>query len=74
MRVKLKICKNDGVLYEGIYDISDAKSFGAACAHAWNQLREQRLAKTTSIGALFDALDERLLDELEGAEISLSKV
>jgi hypothetical protein len=26
----------------------------------------------TSIGALFDELNERLLDELDGAEISLS--
>ena len=73
MRVNLKICKNDGVLYEGSYDIIDAESFGAACTHAWNQLRDRRLAKTTSIGALFDALNERLLDELYGAEISLSK-
>ena len=73
MQVKLKISKDNGVLYEGIYDIFDAESFGTACTHAWNQLRDRRLAKTTSIGALFDALDERLLDELYGAEISLSK-
>ena len=36
------------------------------------QLRERRLARATSIGALFDELNERLLDELDGAEISLS--
>jgi len=34
---------------------------------------EQRLRKATSIGALYEALDERLLDELLGAEISLAK-
>jgi hypothetical protein len=73
MQVRLRICKDGGALYEGIYDISDAESFGVACTHAWNRLRDQRLAKTTSIGALFDALDERLLDELYGAEITLSK-
>jgi hypothetical protein len=60
-------------LHEGSYDVSDAESFGRACAHAWTQLREQRLANASSIGALFDALDERLLDELYGAKISLSK-
>ena len=73
MRVKLKIAKNDGLLYEGIYDIFDAESFGVACTHAWNQLRDQRLTKATSVGALFDVLNDQLLDELYGAEISLSK-
>jgi hypothetical protein len=33
---------------------------------------EQKFAKASSVGALFDALDERLLEELYGAEISLS--
>ena len=51
MRAKFKICKNDGVLYEGIYDIFDAESLGGACTHAWNQLRDQRLAKTTNVGS-----------------------
>jgi hypothetical protein len=37
------------------------------------QLRDQPLAKTTSIGALYDALDKQLLDELYRAGISLSK-
>jgi hypothetical protein len=46
---------------------------GSACADAWTKLEEQRLASASSIGALFDQLDERLLEELYGAEISLSK-
>jgi hypothetical protein len=73
MKTVLRIHKDGAALYEGIYDVSDAESFGNACADAWTRLREQRLAKARSIGALFDALDERLLDELYGAEISLSK-
>jgi hypothetical protein len=73
MNVRLQIRKDGAALYEGIYDISDADSFGRACADAWAQLREQRLAKTTSIGALFEALDDELLDGLIGAEIILSK-
>lgn len=40
---------------------------------AWTELRERRLAKASSIGALFEELDEQLLDELYGADISLSK-
>ena len=73
MRAKLQIKKDGAALYECVHDISDADSFGRACAQAWTQLRAQRLEKTTSIGALFDALDEQLLDDLFGAEISLSK-
>lgn len=73
MNVRLQMRKDGSALYEGIYDIFDADSFGRACADAWAQLREQRLAKTTSIGALFEALDDELLDGLIGAEISLSK-
>jgi hypothetical protein len=73
MKVKLRIRKDGKALYEGIYDVSDAESFGKACADAWTELRERRLAKASSIGALFDELDERLLDELYGADISLSK-
>ena len=53
--------------------MSDADSFGRACADIWNQLRERRLAMA-SIGALFDELDEQLLDELYGSNISLSKL
>jgi hypothetical protein len=52
----------------------DADFFASACAHAWQQMREQRLTKATSGGALFDAMDERLLDELYEAQMSLSKV
>ncbi len=74
MKVKLRLSKNDAALYEGTYDVSDGESFGRACADVWSHLREQRLANASSIGALFAELDERLLDELYGADISLSKV
>ncbi len=74
MKVRLKIEKGDGVLYEQSYDISDAESFGKACAHAWTQLREQRLEDATSIGALFEHLNDPLLDELDGATFSLRKI
>jgi hypothetical protein len=73
MKARLKIQKDHVVLYEHAYDISDAESFGKACSHAWVQLREQRLARATSIGALFEELDDQLLDELYGAKFSLLK-
>jgi hypothetical protein len=34
---------------------------------------ERKLEQASSIGALYDTLDERLLDELDGSKISLSK-
>ena len=73
MKVKLRIQKGKAVLEERTYDISDAQSFGKACADLWTTLRDDRLAKATSIGALYDQLNERLLDELYGAQITISK-
>jgi hypothetical protein len=73
MKVKLKVQKGTAVLEEGTYDISDAEGFGKACTDLWIRLRDDRLAKATSIGALYDRLNERLLDELYGAEIRISK-
>ena len=73
MKLKLAVRKDGVSLCEGTYDVSDADSFGQACAQLWTQLLEQKLEKTNSIGALFDALDDRLLDELYGSEIILCK-
>ena len=73
MKVKLRIRKHGDALYEGTYDVFDADSFGRACADAWSKLQEQRLASVSSIGALFEELDEGLLGELLGADISLSR-
>jgi hypothetical protein len=73
MKVRLRIEKDGTSLSEGVYDVFDAESFGRAFAHLWTQMLEIRLAKASSIGALYDALDERLLDELYEADIRLSK-
>jgi hypothetical protein len=73
LKVKLRIANADVVLYEGTHDIRDAESFGAACAQAWEQLRLQRLEKATSIGALYDVLNDNVLDLLQGATITLDK-
>jgi hypothetical protein len=73
MKVRLHLQKEGAALYDGTYDVCDAASFGRAFADVWNRLRERRLATASSIGALFDELDEQLLDELYGSNISLSK-
>ena len=74
MKIKLTISKNGGAAYEVVHEITDSESFGRAFADAWAQLQDRRLQKTTSIGALMEALNEDVLDELDGAKIRLEKV
>jgi hypothetical protein len=71
MKVKLRIHKDGAALCESTYEVSDAESFGKACADLWNRLHERTFARATSIGALFDQLN--VLDELAGAQIGISK-
>lgn len=73
MKIKLRVTKADAVLYEGVHDIQDAESFGAACGEVWEHLRSQRLEKATSIGALYDVLNDDVLDLLQGTKINLDK-
>ena len=74
MKVKLGIASDDHILHEGTYDISDAESFGRACADAWEKLRTERLEKATSIGALYDILNDSVLDLLLGTKISIDRI
>ena len=73
MRIKLQIKKDNKPWYQGVYDVVDAASFGDACADAWTKLREQKLQEATSIGALYDTLEEHLIDELQDVEITFEK-
>ncbi|MBZ0147577.1 MAG: hypothetical protein K8F62_08570 [Pseudorhodoplanes sp.] len=73
MKTRLRIRKDGQPVYEGIHDISDADTFGAACSSAWSTLREQKFAQASSIGALIDTFDQRILDEMLETEITLSK-
>jgi hypothetical protein len=74
MKIKLVIRRKGIVLYEGVHEIADAESFGAAFAAAWAHLEDQRMQKTTSIGELMEMMSESLLGELSGAEIHIEKV
>jgi hypothetical protein len=74
MNVRLRITRDDAVLYEGKYDIRDAESFGSACSDAWIKLRAEKLEHATSIGALYDTLNDSVLDLLAGAKISVEKI
>ena len=75
MKIKLVIKNKKGIaLYQGVHEITDAESFGRAFADVWAQLQDRRLQKTTSIGALMEALNEDVIEELDGAEMGLKKV
>jgi hypothetical protein len=73
MKVGLRLHKDGAVLHEGVYEVSDAHTFGAACAPLWKQALGSKLLNANSIGALCDIFDERLLDELYGATITISR-
>jgi len=73
MKVRLRIVKNGASIYAGEYDITDADSFGRACADAWHKLRRWQMEQESSIGALMEHLDEGVLDQLYGAHICLDK-
>ena len=74
MKVRLEITKAGQRLHEGVYEVDDNATFGAACADAWVRICEQCVAKATSIGALMDSMHESVLDELDGAQITLKKL
>lgn len=72
MKVALKVTRGEVALYAGTYQISDADSFGAACADIWTRLHEQRMARTANVGALMETQEDSVLMDLVGAEISIS--
>jgi hypothetical protein len=74
MKVKLELAKSGALLHGGIYEIDDAQSFGAACADVWAKVRERCLTKATSIGDLMDRMHESVLDELDGAKLTVRKL
>jgi len=74
MKIQLKITKGGASLYAGVHEVEDADSFGKACAEAWSALRERQLDSETSIGDLMDHLSRTVLDQLDGALITVSKV
>ncbi len=74
MKMKLEITKAGRRLHEGVYEIDDTASFGAAWEDVWIKARERWMAKTSSIGDLIDSMHDGVIDELNGAEIKLRKL
>lgn len=73
MTIRLRVKKRGAPLYNGVHEVIDQDSFGAAFAKVWQTLRERRLEKTTSVGELMDILNDEVLDQMLGAEVSIEK-
>lgn len=74
MKVRLEVTKAGKRLHQGVYEIDDNASFGAAFSDVWVKTRELCAAEATSIGALMDTMHDSVIDELDGAKITLQKV
>jgi hypothetical protein len=74
MKLRIEIIKAGRCLHQGIYEVDDSATFGAACADIWVKIRDQCAAKAASIGALMDTIHESVVDELDGAQIKLNRV
>jgi hypothetical protein len=73
MKIRLRVTKRGALLYNGVHDVIDGESFGAAFAKVWQTLRQRGLERTTSVGELMDILNDEVLDQLHCAEISIEK-
>lgn len=73
MKVRLQLLREGAPIVDDIHEISDAESFGRAFSEAWSKLRQAQFEGETSVGALMDHLDDSLLEQLDGAVISLQK-
>jgi hypothetical protein len=73
MKIRLRITKRGALLYDGVHEVIDQDSFGAAFAKVWQTVRERRLERTTSVGELMDILNDEVLDQLLGAEVNIEK-
>jgi len=74
MKVRLQIIKNGTLLCGNEYEIEGAEGFGKACADTWRQLQGIQLNQETSIGALMEHINNNVLDLLNGASITVTKI
>jgi len=74
MKLKLLATKNNVTLYEGMYVVNDAKSFGEACADVWIRLAQRNLTAASSIGAVYEALGDNTLPDLRAVQIRFEQI
>lgn len=74
MKVKLEVTKANKRLHQGIYEIDNSQTFGAAFGDVWVKVREDCMAEAGSVGAFMDTMHEGVIDQLNGATINLVRV
>jgi hypothetical protein len=74
MKVKFELTKAGKRLHQATYDIDDTDSFAAAWKDVWIKARERSMARSSSVGDLMDSMHETVIDELNGAEMRLTKL
>jgi hypothetical protein len=70
MKMPPKIRKNGRTVFEGVLDATDTESLGTSWADVWNALSRQSAEAAT----LVQRLNERVLDQLNGAEVRLTRM
>lgn len=71
MKLKLAVTRGKVPICQGVYDVSDAESFGVACSNLWEKMDQRKIAAARNIGALYDSLEDSKTDELRGLRIEL---
>ena len=74
MKLKLRATSGNVSLYEGTYDVSDARSFGDACADMWSNLAQRNLAAASSVGAVYEALGDNAIPDLRTIEFRFERL
>lgn len=64
MLTELRVTRKGAQIYQGKHEIADAQSFARACSAAWNEIDAARIKSATSVGALFDDLEN--INPLDG--------
>jgi hypothetical protein len=73
MKLALRITRAGTVLYAGVYDITDAGTFGQACADAYSKLMQEQFRKERNVGALMEDIGAEA-SVLDGALMRLKRV
>jgi hypothetical protein len=73
MKVRIEASRKGTRLYDGAYDVTDAKSFGNAFADLWNKLVEKRLRGASSVGAVYEQMDDGATPNVAGIQIAIKR-
>lgn len=74
MKVRIRLTKQADVVYEGVHLATDAQAFGTAFENIWDALHARRMEQATSVGELMSRIAEDVLDDLDGATVSIERL